>query len=103
MGENSTMRARRRTCTAVLALALGTTLASTTTGTMPAAEATTSTDPVVFVAPDGDDDNPGTRAEPLATITAARDALAGRTRDEDARAVWLRGGGPIRTGLSTQN
>ena len=86
------MRARRRTCAAVLALALGTTLASATTGTMPAAEATTSTGPVVFVAPDGDDDNPGTRAEPLATITAARDALAGRTSAEEVGTVWLRGG-----------
>src|SRR5699024_8406652 len=58
----------------------------------PAAEATTSTDPVAFVAPDGDDDNPGTRAEPLATITAARDARAGRTSAEEVGTVWLRGG-----------
>src|SRR5699024_3860704 len=92
MGENSTMRARQRTCAAVLALALGTTFGSALTGTTPAAEATTGTGPVVFVAPDGDDNNPGTRAEPLATITAARDALAGQTSADQVGTVWIRGG-----------
>ncbi|MFC7493607.1 MULTISPECIES: right-handed parallel beta-helix repeat-containing protein [unclassified Nocardioides] len=49
-------------------------------------------DVVVFVAPDGDDAAAGTRAAPLRTIEAARDALAGRTSAQRPGTVWIRGG-----------
>ena len=48
----------------------------------------------LFVATDGDDANPGTKAKPLATITAARDAVRGKIAAglrEDVT-VRLRGG-----------
>ena len=50
----------------------------------------------IFVAPDGNDRNPGTREQPLATLEAARDALrAARSRETDTvgpSTVWVRGG-----------
>lgn len=48
--------------------------------------------PTVYVAPDGDDANPGTKAAPLRTIVAARDALAGKTSAARPGTVWIRGG-----------
>lgn len=47
---------------------------------------------VVYVAPGGDDANDGSLQNPLATITAARDALAGKTSAEAPGTVWVRGG-----------
>ncbi|UNK70510.1 right-handed parallel beta-helix repeat-containing protein [Microbacterium sp. H1-D42] len=46
----------------------------------------------VYVSPDGDDAASGTKSEPLATIAAARDALAGRTNAKQRGTVWIRGG-----------
>ncbi|WP_377510551.1 right-handed parallel beta-helix repeat-containing protein [Micromonospora vulcania] len=48
--------------------------------------------PVVYVATTGDDANPGTKAAPLRTIAAARDALAGHTTSKRRGTVWIRGG-----------
>jgi hypothetical protein len=48
--------------------------------------------PVVFVAADGDDEASGTKDHPLRSITAARDALAGRTSESRPGTVWIRGG-----------
>ncbi|MCD2443433.1 right-handed parallel beta-helix repeat-containing protein [Agromyces sp. SYSU K20354] len=47
---------------------------------------------VVYVSPDGDDASDGTIDSPLRTITAARDALAGRTSADAPGTVWIRGG-----------
>ncbi len=44
-----------------------------------------------FVSPQGNDANAGTRAEPLRTLEAARDAVRQSDRDQE-RTVWLRGG-----------
>lgn len=86
------MRTRQRLRIAALTLALGLTAPLVSTGGTPAAEATTGTGPVVYVATDGDDSNAGTLEAPFATITAARDALAGRTSAEEVGTVWIRGG-----------
>ncbi|MFO7901992.1 MAG: LamG-like jellyroll fold domain-containing protein [Pirellulaceae bacterium] len=57
-----------------------------------------------FVAPDGDDANPGTRDAPFATLEAARDALRKR-RDREGRGtkpavIFVRGGRyPVRSTL----
>ncbi|MEN5076105.1 right-handed parallel beta-helix repeat-containing protein [Isoptericola cucumis] len=48
--------------------------------------------PVVYVAPGGDDANPGTKDAPLRTIEAGRDALAGSTSASRPGTVWIRGG-----------
>lgn len=49
-----------------------------------------------FVAPDGRDENPGTLAQPFATLCRARDAVRGLKRNGPLPAggvtVWLRGG-----------
>lgn len=53
-----------------------------------------------FVAPDGDDGNPGTKAEPFATLEAARDAVRGRQRSPTQAGpitIWVRGGAYRRT------
>lgn len=81
---------RSRAMAIGLALAMGATFAAT--GLSQPAHAAPESGPVVYVSPDGDDANPGTIAEPLATITAARDALAGRTSAEETGTVWIRGG-----------
>ncbi|MFF2371627.1 right-handed parallel beta-helix repeat-containing protein [Agromyces sp. NPDC058110] len=57
-----------------------------------ASDATAADGPVVFVSPDGDDANDGSESAPFATITAARDALAGRTSEASPGTVWIRGG-----------
>lgn len=46
----------------------------------------------VYVAPTGDDTNPGTKRAPFRTIAAARDALAGRTSERHRGTVNIRGG-----------
>lgn len=51
----------------------------------------------IFVAPDGDDRNPGTLAQPLGTLEGARDAVRAARRapgavEGEAFTVWLRGG-----------
>ena len=50
----------------------------------------------LYVAPDGNDTNPGTRAAPLKTLEAARDALRKLKSEQPPLAggatVWLRGG-----------
>jgi hypothetical protein len=46
----------------------------------------------VHVAPDGDDAAAGTRARPLRTVEAARDALAGRTSADERGRVMISGG-----------
>ncbi|MBL7132632.1 MAG: right-handed parallel beta-helix repeat-containing protein [Phycisphaerae bacterium] len=50
----------------------------------------------LYVAPDGADDNPGTKAKPLATLMAARDAVrklrAKGKLPAGGVAVWVRGG-----------
>lgn len=50
----------------------------------------------LYVAPNGNDGNPGTRAVPLKTLEAARDAIRKLTNDQGHLAggttVWLRGG-----------
>ena len=50
----------------------------------------------LYVAPDGNDANPGTRAAPLKTLEAARDALrklkGGQSSLAGGTTVWLRGG-----------
>lgn len=45
-----------------------------------------------FVSPDGDDGNPGTKAQPFATLERARDAIrqAGLAGKEPCT-VWLQG------------
>jgi hypothetical protein len=50
-----------------------------------------------FVAPTGDDANPGTAAAPFATLEAARDAVRASARDAAPAVVWLRGGDYLRT------
>ncbi|MHC4116495.1 MAG: hypothetical protein ACYSWO_03200, partial [Planctomycetota bacterium] len=45
----------------------------------------------LFVSPNGNDINPGTRAQPLKTIEAARDAVREADRNQK-RTVWLRAG-----------
>jgi len=46
-----------------------------------------------YVAPDGDDANPGSKAAPFATLERARDAVRGIGKAErGAITVWLRGG-----------
>ncbi len=45
----------------------------------------------IFVCPDGDDMDPGTMAQPLQTLEAARDALR-QTAGDRPVTVWLRGG-----------
>lgn len=50
----------------------------------------------IFVASDGDDDNPGSRDEPLSTLEAARDRL--RKVPSAGGTVWLRGGRYERSG-----
>lgn len=67
----------RATCTVVMAGTLS-----------PAAE--------LYVAPDGNDTNPGTRAAPLKTLEAARDAIRNLKGEQPQLAggatAWLRGG-----------
>ena len=50
----------------------------------------------IFVAPNGDDANPGTEGHPLATLEAARDLLrsarSARNADAELATVWVRGG-----------
>lgn len=49
----------------------------------------------VWVAPDGSDDNPGTRARPLATVSQAQDAVREMRKTglpKGGVTVWLRGG-----------
>ena len=54
-----------------------------------------------FVAPNGNDANPGTQARPLASLEAARDAVRKLRQDgklpKDGVTVWLRGGDYVRT------
>jgi hypothetical protein len=45
-----------------------------------------------YVAPKGDDGNPGTIGEPFATIEAARDAIRSRNITGEDVTVWIRGG-----------
>ena len=51
-------------------------------------------DDVIYVATDGRDDNPGTKDQPLASLTGARDAV--RSLNQPGRqqdiTVWIRGG-----------
>ena len=53
-----------------------------------------------FVAPDGHDTHPGTRAEPFGTLEAVRDAIRALKRNgafpEKGLTVWLRGGDYLR-------
>ena len=50
----------------------------------------------LYIAPDGNDTNPGTRAAPLKTLEAARDAMrklnGGQTSLAGGVTIWLRGG-----------
>ena len=49
----------------------------------------------LFVAPNGDDKNPGTKEKPLASLSAARDALRLLNKEgkrPDGATVWVRGG-----------
>ena len=45
-----------------------------------------------FVAPDGDDANPGTEQKPFASLERARDAVRAIDSREGGVTVWLRGG-----------
>ena len=50
----------------------------------------------VYVAPDGNDSNPGTRELPLATLHGARDFVRElKTSGSGDITVWFRGGGSI--------
>jgi len=51
----------------------------------------------LFVATDGDDKAPGTKAHPLHTLEAARDRLRTMGAVKKGSTVWLRGGRHIRT------
>ncbi|MEU1436325.1 right-handed parallel beta-helix repeat-containing protein [Streptomyces sp. NPDC005786] len=92
-------RTGRRPARAVLAsvaLALVTSVGVPAAGTAsaaPSGQATSSGALTVYVsASDGDDANSGGRDAPLRTITAARDALAGRTSPGARGTVYIRGG-----------
>lgn len=50
-------------------------------------EAAVAAEPAFVVAPDGSDDNPGTVAEPFATIARARDAVRARKQEADGPIV----------------
>lgn len=75
-----------------LGLLTGATTAAAITAGSASSVAPAHRGPVVFVAPDGDDSAPGTREQPLRTIAAARDALAGATSASSPGTVWIRGG-----------
>lgn len=79
---------RARAAAAVVLAALGSTVL--VTGTQPATAAETTL--TIHVAPDGDDADPGTKGQPLRTVEAARDALAGRTSAENRGTVIVHGG-----------
>ncbi|MEF3403108.1 right-handed parallel beta-helix repeat-containing protein [Agromyces sp. CCNWLW203] len=92
-------RTRPRSRTAAVAMAVAAAVAGGIVCTAPAAnaapaQASAEADGplVVYVAADGDDANPGSRSAPLRSITAARDALAGRTSADQPGTVWIRGG-----------
>lgn len=67
-------------------------LCGSATATSPLASDGGSASLVVYVAPDGNDANSGTKQAPFRTIAAARDALAGRTSADRRGTVWIRGG-----------
>ncbi|WP_106982129.1 right-handed parallel beta-helix repeat-containing protein [Streptomyces sp. NRRL WC-3626] len=79
-----------RIAAAGVALALMTTLAGPAAAAPGRAAAGKLT--VYVSATDGDDGNSGGRKDPFRTVTAARDALAGRTSAEARGTVYIRGG-----------
>ncbi|MGW0817445.1 hypothetical protein ACWD00_30165 [Streptomyces viridiviolaceus] len=88
-----TRRRPARMLMACVALALMTSVGGPTTGATAAPAPAASGKLTVYVsATDGDDDNTGGKSDPFRTISAARDALAGRTSAEARGTVYIRGG-----------
>ncbi|WP_399881632.1 hypothetical protein ACGH7X_03935 [Streptomyces sp. BBFR51] len=89
-----TRRRPARTLPAALALALTAGVGGPAAGAAAATPApAVAGGPTVYVsATDGDDANSGGRKDPLRTITAARDALAGHTSAKARGTVYIRGG-----------
>ncbi|WP_026924344.1 right-handed parallel beta-helix repeat-containing protein [Glycomyces arizonensis] len=82
-------RTARRLAAKAAVLAL---ITSAALSVSPAASAAPAHLTVYVSSTEGDDANPGTKQAPLKTIEAARDALAGRTAEDERGTVYLRGG-----------
>ncbi|MEU9593145.1 hypothetical protein AB0D84_25955 [Streptomyces sp. NPDC048193] len=88
-----TRRRPARTLLASVALALVTGVGGPATGATAAPDSAAPGRLTVYVsATDGDDGNSGGRRDPFRTLTAARDALAGRTSATARGTVYVRGG-----------